>query len=138
MYYFRVWCVLGGMIRYKPAPDLERRVKQIVEQAALNYIDTNRVKCVRSYGSQSRGTYARIHSASKAFFTGLGMKPVYVIEFISENFDKLSEAEKENIILHELLHIPKSFGGGLITHGRIDFEREIRILKKVMRRQTTL
>ncbi|HIQ29724.1 MAG TPA: metallopeptidase [Candidatus Caldiarchaeum subterraneum] len=125
------------MIVYRPAPDLEERVREIVKLAGLNYVDAKRVKCVRSYGSRGR-VYARIHSASKAFFTGLGMKPAYVIEFISENFDKLSQAEQEKIILHELLHIPKSFGGGLISHGRINFDKEVKILRKIIKSQSKL
>jgi len=122
------------MISYRPAPDLEERVRQIVVRASLSHVDVRRVKCVRSFGSQSRGTYARIHSASRAFFAGLGMKPSYVIEFIAERFDRLSESEKESVILHELLHIPKSFGGGLVGHGRVDFERDVRVLRRIMRR----
>ena len=125
------------MITYRPAPDLEEKVREIVKLAGLTYVDVGRVKCVRSYGSQGR-VYARIHSASRAFFTGLGMKPAYVIEFISENFDRLNEAEKEKIILHELLHIPKSFGGGLVSHGRINFDQEVRILRKIIRSQSRL
>lgn len=125
------------MIVYRPAPDLEKKVREIVRLAGLSYVDVSRVKCVRSYGSQGR-VYARIHSASKAFFTGLGMKPAYVIEFVSENFDKLDEDEKEKIILHELLHIPKSFGGGLVSHGRINFDKEVRILRKIIRSQLKL
>ncbi len=125
------------MIVYRPAPDLEERVRKIVKLAGLTYVDVNRVKCVRSYGSQGR-VYARIHSASKAFFTGLGIKPTYVIEFISENFDKLNQNEQEKIILHELLHIPKSFGGGLISHGKINFDKEIKILRKIIKNQSKL
>jgi len=120
------------MILYRPAPDLEEKVREIIKLAGLYYIDGNRVKCVRSYGAKGR-IYARIHSASKAFFTGLGIKPTYVIEFVAENFDKLPENEKEEIIIHELLHIPKSFKGGLIPHSKINFNKEVKILRKIIR-----
>ena len=122
------------MIRYRKAPDLEERVREIVAKASLTHIIPERVKCVRSYGSKAEATAARIHTASRAMFTGLELKPTYVIEFISERFDKLSEEEKDLVIIHELLHIPRSFGGGLIGHGRIDFKRETRIVRDIMRK----
>ena len=43
-------------------------------------------------------------------------KPFYALEFISEKFDKLPEDEKNKVILHELMHIPKTFGGGFKHH----------------------
>ncbi|MEM1944395.1 MAG: putative metallopeptidase [Nitrososphaerota archaeon] len=122
------------MIRYRRAPDLEEMVRDIVSRSPLTYIALDRVRCVRSYGSKSADTTARIHTASKALLTGLGLKPVYVIEFISERFDSLSESEKETVIIHELLHIPRSLGGGLVGHGRIDFKREIKVIREVLRR----
>lgn len=119
-------------VRYVPAPDLEERVRMIVRIIGLNYIDVERIKCVRSYGSRS-DTYARIHGVSTAFIIGLRMKPHYVIEFISENFDSLPEDEKDKIIIHELLHIPKTFSGNLLPHGRFKIDREVKILYKILK-----
>lgn len=100
----------------------------------MSYVDAERIRCVRSYGSASRNTAARIHSVSKAFLTGFGMKPCYVIEFIAEKFDKLPPQAQDEIIIHELLHIPKSFSGGLLPHGRLDFHKDTKTLKKIIRR----
>ena len=45
-----------------------------------------------------------------------GLKAYYALEFISENFDKLNDKEKLKTIIHELMHIPKTFGGGFKHH----------------------
>ncbi len=49
----------------------------------------------------------------KVWEAGFNIKPRYLIEVISERYDRLNQQEKEKVIIHELLHIPKCFGEGL-------------------------
>ena len=48
---------------------------------------------------------------------------------MSERFDKLNEEDKVKTIIHELMHIPKTFGGGFKHH---DFvcEKNINLMYK--------
>ena len=102
-------------MKYEFAPDLQRIAEEVCE-ILFPYININRVKCFRSYGSSSKRTIARCHSLNKITQKALGIQAFYPLEFISENFDKLSDDEKIKIIIHELMHIPKSFGGGFRHH----------------------
>lgn len=83
------------------------------------HIDISRIKCFRSYGSTSRNTIARCHTIGKLMQLTIGIKAHYGIEFISEEFDKLSDEDQIKTIIHELMHIPKSFGGGFKHHDHV-------------------
>jgi predicted metallopeptidase len=71
---------------------------------------------VRSRGSGSRGTLGRCHALSKIWQLALGIKAIYIIEILSERFDKMSREEQDKVLIHELMHIPFSFGGGFKHH----------------------
>lgn len=101
---------------YELAPDIENIAFDIVGKLGMFHIKLNRVAFIRSRGSKSRHTLARIHGLSKIMQVGMKIKAHYAIEVISENFDKLNEEEKEKTVLHELMHIPKNFGGGFRNH----------------------
>ncbi|MFH1501345.1 MAG: putative metallopeptidase [archaeon] len=102
-------------MRYEHAPDLQERAKEIVGKI-FPHVRMNDVVCMRGFGSSSRGTIARCHALNKIMQKALGRKGFYILEFLSERFDKLTEEEKTKIIIHELMHIPKSFGGGFKHH----------------------
>ena len=108
------------MLRYEKAPDLDRQIAALVDRLGLRHIDLSRVVCVRSYGSKSRWTLARCHALPKILQTAIGLRAHYVIEILTERFDRLPPSEQIKTLIHELLHIPKSFsaggGGGFRQH----------------------
>ena len=110
-------------IEYSEAPDVKRLADEIADSLDLFHVVPQFVFCVRSRGSASKRTIARIHGFGRIWQETLNLPPSYVIEVISERYDELMEEEKEKTIIHELLHIPKGFTGGFRPHkGYIDHE----------------
>ncbi len=112
-------------IQYFEAHDVKEMVELIVSELGFNHVEVNRVFCYRSIGSKSRRTVARIHSLEKLWQRALGISPGYLIEVISERYDRLSREEKEKVLIHELLHIPQGFAGGFRPHRRHITKRKI-------------
>ncbi len=103
-------------IKYYEAPDVQDLAQSIVAQLELRHIDLNGIYCYRSRNSKSKRTVARIHNFSKVWQKALNRSACYLIEVISERYDRLSQEEKEKVLIHELLHIPKGFAGGFRPH----------------------
>lgn len=107
-------------MRYEFDPSWTEKTKEIA--IALNYrhVMPERLSVVRSWGSKTRRTIARIHCIGKVMMLGMGQKKsFYVIELISEKFDRQPEQGKLETIIHELMHIPKTFGGGFRHHDHV-------------------
>ncbi len=102
-------------MRYVPAPDLQALAEEICV-LLFPHVKLDRMKCFRSYGSSSTNTVARCHALGKLMQQALGVEPMYPIEFLSEHFDSLSKEEQTKVVIHELMHIPKAFGGGFRHH----------------------
>ena len=102
-------------IKYFFDDELNQRTLAIA-QKLFPHIKLGQLKCFRSVGSSSKGTIARCHTIGKLMQMTIGVSAHYGIEFLSENFDKLSKVEQDKVIIHELMHIPKSFGGGFRHH----------------------
>jgi predicted metallopeptidase len=102
-------------MKYHDAPDLKLRMIEIVNLLAMDHIDLDRIECIRSTGSSTRRTLARVHTLGKLMQKAMKTKAFYAIEFL-ERFEKLSEEDKDKVIIHELLHVPKTFGGGFRQH----------------------
>ncbi len=104
------------MIQYGLAEDIDLRVKEIIRKLRMTHIDETRVVCMRSKGSGGRRVIARCHGLSRIMQMALSKKPHYVIEVLSEKFDRLSKEDQTKVLIHEVLHIPHSFGGGFRAH----------------------
>lgn len=119
-------------IKYVEAPDVKRRVEEIVNALNFIHIDSNFVYCFRSRGSRSKRVIARIHGLGRIWQAALHFVPIYIIEVISERYDTFSEDEKDKILIHELLHIPKGFSGGFRVHkGYVDQNKVENLYKKL-------
>ncbi len=116
-------------MKYEPASDIEEKAKEIIRKLELNHIKLEDIAFIRSRGSSSRRTIARCHALGKIMQKALSRKAFYTLEFLSERFDKMSEEEKIKVIIHELMHIPKCFGGGFKHHDYVT-ERNINLLYK--------
>ncbi len=113
-------------ITYEKAPDIEKRAREIVARLGWEWIDLDNVAFIRSYGSASRGTIARCHALGKAMQIGMNRDTgFYLIEVISKRFDKMPYDEQTKVIIHELMHIPKTFGGGFKHHNVVN-ERNVK------------
>jgi predicted metallopeptidase len=104
---------------YERAGDIQDRFEDIVRTLGLRHIDVGKVVCLRSRGSSARRVIARCHGMSKVLQVALRMDAVYVLEFISERFDRLPDDDKVRTIIHEIMHIPKGFGGGFRFHDHV-------------------
>ncbi len=102
-------------MKYDYAPDLKSRLAEMVNRLNMDHIDLERVECLRSFGSSTKRTLARCHTIGKVMQKGMKTGAFYTIEFL-EKFDKLSKEHQDKVIIHELLHIPKTFGGGFRQH----------------------
>lgn len=123
-------------MKYERAPEIKKTINLLVEQLGFTHIDTSRIHCIRSLDAKTRA-YARIWGMSRLFFEVAGMPPNYIIEVVAKRFDKLSEREKIKTLIHELMHIPKTFSGALLSHRGPHHainDREVeRIIRKIER-----
>ncbi|HLL60554.1 MAG TPA: putative metallopeptidase [Candidatus Nitrosocosmicus sp.] len=97
------------------APDVSILLDRIITKLEWSHLKPHYIYSVRSQGSTARA-YARIWGLSRIFQVAAGYKPTYVIEVISKYYDKLPDDEKTRVLIHELMHIPKTFSGALLSH----------------------
>ncbi|MBI4065473.1 metallopeptidase [Candidatus Gottesmanbacteria bacterium] len=113
------------------APDIQKIVKKVLPHLPFTYINEKRIVCMRSRKSTSRAR-ARIWSFPKIWQLALKIPAHYVIEVLSQHFDKMSDDDKTRVIIHELMHIPKNFSGALVPHrGKHHYRIDNRTVEKL-------
>lgn len=117
-------------VEWIKAPDIEKRVKKLVIDLHIDWIERTNIHSFRSFNSKTRAS-ARIWGLSRIWQQALKEKPSYIVEVISEKFDNLSQKKQDTVLLHELAHIPKTFSGSLVPHfkrGKRKFSNRVKDL----------
>ena len=104
-----------AQVTTEPAPEIAGRLRELVEILEFGHIDSDRVHARRAYGSTANA-YARIWEMPAIWREVLGIPPQYIVEVIEQHFDAQSYEEQTKTLIHELLHIPKTFSGALRGH----------------------
>ena len=102
-------------LEWEDANEVKEDIERIIEVLDFSYINPSRIFCYRTNGSKSR-SYARIWAFPKIFQSALNLEPAYVIEVLAKYYDKLDSDRQKEVLIHELLHIPKNFSGALLSH----------------------
>ncbi|MEM5814454.1 MAG: putative metallopeptidase [Candidatus Aenigmatarchaeota archaeon] len=122
-------------MKFDEAPDVKERIRRVAEGTGMDHVDCERLVCFRSRGSKSNAI-ARIWSLPKIWQKALNVRPHYVIEVVSERYDKLGDDEKDKTMIHELLHIPKSFSGAVVSHKTSQFDGKGGHVKRTINSRT--
>ena len=122
-------------IIWKEDRKLKAHLNKTIKEAGVSWVKASRVFTYRSTNAKTRA-YARIWGLSRIWQQALKIKPAYILEVISEKYDRLSDLEKSKILLHEVTHIPKNFSGALvphIRHGKANFYTKVNNLIKKLK-----
>ena len=103
------------LMRYALAPDIKQQIDALIDRLDFKHIKAPYVHCIRSLDAKTRAV-ARIWGMSRLFKEVAGLAPHYIIEVNAKRFDKLPVREKIKTLIHELMHIPKTFSGALLSH----------------------
>ena len=125
-------------MRYSRAVDIQKKVNLLIKELALDHIRTKNIHCIRSFDAKTRA-YARIWGMAKLFTEVVGLEPHYIIEVNARRFDKLPQREQVKTLIHELMHIPKTFSGALLSHRgkyhRINDREVEKVISRLIRRR---
>ena len=113
---------------YEEAKEAKKIAENILSSGMYDYVELSKIAFLKSKkkkrvlkngkdskNSKPRNYIAKIHTISKIWFSVFPENtPVFVIEVASENFDHLSQDQKEQTMLHELYHIVPSGESGML------------------------
>ena len=102
-------------VSWQEAPDIAKRSLKLITDLKMDWVLYERLFFYRSIDSKARA-YARTWGLPALWQRSLGVEPGYIIEVLSEHFDRLSPRDQDKVILHELTHIPHNFSGALVPH----------------------
>jgi|AmaraimetFIIA100_FD_contig_61_3181523_length_1668_multi_5_in_0_out_0_1 predicted metallopeptidase len=102
-------------MRWELCRRTHERLRRIVAALEFSHVNPSRIFCVRGYGSTSEA-WARIWGLPTLWQQVLEIGPAYVVEIIEPEFSRLPEDEQDRILIHELLHIPRTFSGAIRPH----------------------
>lgn len=119
-------------MKYELAPDVKKHIDVLIEQLDFTYMKAENIHCIRSLDAKTRAI-ARIWGMSRLFKEVAGIEPHYIIEVNTKRFDKLSPREKIKTLIHELMHIPKTFSGALLSHHGPHHRINDREVEKILR-----
>lgn len=120
-------------MKYEKADDVKEKVDLLINEFDFEHIKPEYIHCIRSFDAKTRA-YARIWGMAKLFSEVVGIPPHYIIEVNSRMFDKLSPRDQMKTLIHELMHIPKTFSGALLSHRGKHHRIDDRTIEKLLRR----
>lgn len=120
-------------MQYESASDVKKLADTLIQSLSMTHIDQSRIHCIRSYRTHNRAI-ARIWGMPKIFSEVVGFPVHYIIEVIHERYDKQSSRDQIKTIIHELMHIPKTFSGALLSHHGPHHRINDREVEKILRR----
>lgn len=120
-------------VEWLDAPDIKKRTYELIKKLDLEWLSYGRIFFFRSKESKARA-YARTWGLPKIWQMALNVEPAYIVEVLSEHFDKLPKRKQDEVLLHELSHIPRNFSGSLTPHTRSGTNNFHGKLKELLKR----
>lgn len=122
-------------MQYALAPEIKHTIRLLVKQLNMSHIKVKNIHCIRSFDAKTRAV-ARIWGMSRLFHEVAGLEINYIIEVNAKRFDKMNERDKIKTLIHELMHIPKTFSGALLSHRGRYHQINDREVEKILRNKT--
>jgi len=116
------------VLKLEKAEDVKKLALRINKEANMG-IDLNKVVFLRSRNSKT-SAIARTLTLPPQWRYVLGDNVLYIIEVVSEKYDKLECSDKIFVITHELMHIPRTMKG-LRNHNYKGFKQIRKISKEL-------